>query len=81
MWCSQSQKDMAKTILEGNVTDIPNFDQGKCEKKPIFMNLALASILGIKSLPYFIREDGIHKVGMPTNSQNFVDWLRLNETK
>ncbi|MCD9475896.1 hypothetical protein GLP21_12545 [Photobacterium carnosum] len=72
LWCNKDQSTSLEYLMEGakiksDLTLIPT-----CNKKPLMMNVALASLLHIKSLPHLVRVDGLNNSGTPSNLEAFM---------
>jgi hypothetical protein len=75
-WCSIPFSGMFEFIKSGgNFDDLP-MPSNECSVEPIQRNIALASIMQIKKLPYTIRQDGVHLTGLPKTSREFLDWIK-----
>jgi hypothetical protein len=74
-WCAVPFSEMFDFVLNGDFNQLPNPDAG-CDVKPMQANIALASTLHIPKLPYIIRDDGLHRSGIPNDSDEFFEWMR-----
>lgn len=72
LWCNKDQSASLEYLMEGakmkrNLTLIAT-----CNKKPLMMNVALASLLHVKALPHLVRVDGLNHSGTPSNLKAFM---------
>ena len=70
LWCAENKNTaLTDLILQTNTTVKA---KENCDKKPIFRNMALFSLLDINSTPIIVREDGYRLTGVPKDLKFFL---------
>lgn len=68
--CAQDQTQAVKALLSRNYQGLP---AGNCPLTPLQKNLVTARVLGITSVPYLVRHDGLIHAGA---MKDLAGWLK-----